>query len=207
MTNFDTSEHETEAKPAEDQQVVPSPVPDQQGGEPFEDTQAERNVADQPHEDEPQSQADGERQPDDSHKSRPEHEQPRSNPRRHAVIAPRPRDEWGTRRAYALTAASSVKVPNTFSEALTTNESAQWLEACQAELRSIEDNETWEECELPPGRSVIQPKWVFDLKQTEGGEVDLFKARLVAKGFRQVAGVDYFDTSPPLAKHTSIGVD
>ena len=44
---------------------------------------------------------------------------------------------------------------------------------------------------------MISAKWVFTWKTNELGKVVRAKARLVARGFRQVEGVDYFETFAP----------
>jgi hypothetical protein len=48
------------------------------------------------------------------------------------------------------------------------------------ELRSIEENETWEVYELPPGHRSIGLKWVFKAKKDEHDVKH--KARLIMKG-------------------------
>ena len=44
---------------------------------------------------------------------------------------------------------------------------------------------------------MISAKWVFTWKTNGLGKVVRAKARLVARGFRQVEGVDYFETFAP----------
>jgi hypothetical protein len=61
--------------------------------------------------------------------------------------------------------------------------SAQWKRAMQKEYNSLIENNTWSMEKLPPGRKLIQNKWVFKLKFKLNGEVDMFKVRLVAKRF------------------------
>jgi hypothetical protein len=45
---------------------------------------------------------------------------------------------------------------------------------------------------LPPNTRTLGTRWVFAIK--ENGE---YKARLVCQGFRQIHGVDYFETASP----------
>lgn len=75
--------------------------------------------------------------------------------------------------------------PNKFEEAV---EHEKWRKAMEAEIKSIEENNTWELVHLPAGAKVVGVKWVYKTKFNERGEVDKFKARLVAKGFHQTHG-------------------
>ena len=50
------------------------------------------------------------------------------------------------------------------------------------EMDSLLTNQTWDLCKLPASRKALQNKWVYRLKEEEGGK-KIFKARLVVKGF------------------------
>ena len=66
---------------------------------------------------------------------------------------------------------------------------------------------TWDESEpgrLPPGRKPIRTKWIFKRKLHADGSVARYKARLVAQGFSQVEGEDYFETSAPVARMSTL---
>jgi hypothetical protein len=56
--------------------------------------------------------------------------------------------------------------------------------AMEQELKSVEQNHTWELVPLPDGHRPITLKWVFKLKD-ELCAVIKHKARLVARGFVQ----------------------
>ncbi|GJZ24565.1 calcineurin B-like protein 4 [Tanacetum coccineum] len=47
-------------------------------------------------------------------------------------------------------------------------------------------------------------KWIFKKKRKADGTIDKYKARLVIKGFRQLEGLDYFDTYSLVTRITSI---
>ncbi|KAH9657090.1 hypothetical protein KPL70_022912 [Citrus sinensis] len=83
--------------------------------------------------------------------------------------------------AYALPVIDD-DIPNTFSEALRSNESDQWKLAMEEEMKSLHQNQTWELVELPKGK----------------------KVRLVTKGFAEKEGIDYNEVFSPVVKHTSI---
>lgn len=74
----------------------------------------------------------------------------------------------------------------------------------ETEIKSIEDNRTWELVELPAEAKVIGVKWVFKTKYNEKGEVDKFKARLVAKGYHQTQGIDFHEVFAPVARWDTI---
>ena len=62
------------------------------------------------------------------------------------------------------------------------------------ELQALEDNRTWELCELSFGRRVIGTKWVCKIKVNALNILERYKARLVAQEFSQIAGLDFNET-------------
>ena len=94
--------------------------------------------------------------------------------------------------------------PRTYDEAMNGPERDKWKQACDEEYQSLIDNDTWKCVPLPPGRSLIDGKWVFTRKVGEDGKVSRYKARYVAKGFTQEPGVDYTETFAPTARLTSV---
>lgn len=81
-----------------------------------------------------------------------------------------------------------ISDPTTFIEAI---KHLKWKEAMDAEINSIEKNQTWSLVTLPDGVKAIGVKWIYKTKFNELGEVDKFKARLVVKGYAQEYGIDY----------------
>lgn len=94
--------------------------------------------------------------------------------------------------------------PQTYKKAMTSPEAPFWEEASNNEWDSIQQNETWELVDLPPGSKTIGCKWVFKRKLRTDGTIEKHKARLVDKGYRQQEGLDFFDTYSPVTRITSI---
>ena len=94
--------------------------------------------------------------------------------------------------------------PQTYKEAMNSQESPLWEEAIKSEIDSILQNHTWELVNLPPGCKPLGSKWIFKRKLKADGSVDKYKARLVIKGYRQKEGLDYFDTYSPVTRINSI---
>ena len=80
----------------------------------------------------------------------------------------------------------------------------RWQVSMDEEMNSLQKNTTWELVSLPPGRKLVQCKWVFQTKVDADGNKCKYKAILVAKCFSQVQGVDYHETFASVAKIDSI---
>jgi hypothetical protein len=93
--------------------------------------------------------------------------------------------------------------PTTFAEA---EQEASWRQAMCDELKSIEDNSTWELTSLPASHKAIGLKWVFKVKRDENDEVVRHKARLVVKGYEQRVGIDFDEVFAPVACIESVRV-
>ncbi|CAI7909303.1 unnamed protein product [Closterium sp. NIES-53] len=88
--------------------------------------------------------------------------------------------------------------PATLKEALESSDAENWKKAMESELKSIEENGTWELVELPEGRNAITPKWLFKIKSDADGKIERYKSRLVAKGYQQKDKVDYKELFAPV---------
>ena len=94
--------------------------------------------------------------------------------------------------------------PNTFDEALRSDDVDKWEAAMDEEYNSLLANGTWELTPLPKQRKSVSCKWVFKTKRDAKGDIVRHKARLVARGFSQVYGVDFNETFAPVVKFTTI---
>ncbi|CAI7839976.1 unnamed protein product [Closterium sp. NIES-53] len=68
--------------------------------------------------------------------------------------------------------------PATLKEALESSDAEEWKKAMESELKSIEENVTWELVELTEGRKAITSKWLFKIKSDADGKIERYKSRL-----------------------------
>lgn len=92
--------------------------------------------------------------------------------------------------------------PKTYLEAITCKQGHLWKKAMEEEIQSLEKNHTWEEIDLPKGKTTVGSKWVFKIKD-DGDDIRM-KARLVAQGFSQKYGVNYDEVFAPVVKTTTL---
>ncbi|CAI7907442.1 unnamed protein product [Closterium sp. NIES-53] len=94
--------------------------------------------------------------------------------------------------------------PAALKEALESSDAEEWKKAMESELKSIEENGTWELVELPKGRKAITSKWLFKIKSDADGKIERYKSRLVAKGYQQKEKVEYKELFAPVMKPTTL---
>ncbi|CAI5993872.1 unnamed protein product [Closterium sp. NIES-65] len=93
---------------------------------------------------------------------------------------------------------AAVPEPKTLAEALSGPDAEKWEQSVKEEYDSLLENETWELCELPPGKKPISSKPIFRHKYGPDGELTRYKSRLVAKGFQQTKGKDFNELYAPM---------
>jgi transposase InsO family protein len=103
-----------------------------------------------------------------------------------------------------LSADIPVTLPKTYTQATSGPFANEWKMSIEREMTSIRTNQTYDLVLLPEGRKAIQVKWVFVHKFDGQGRLARRKSRLVAKGYRQIEGVDYWETFAPTPKFSSI---
>lgn len=72
------------------------------------------------------------------------------------------------------------------------------------EIEALERNNTWEVCDLPPGKTTIGCKWVYKTKYHENGVKQRDKARLVVLRNHQREGDHFTDTFAFVGKMVSV---
>jgi hypothetical protein len=80
--------------------------------------------------------------------------------------------------------------PEYYEEALQVDTKRKWEQGIKEEMDSLVNNHTWDLVQLHVGKRELQNKWVYKLKEEDGGE-KRYKTRLVVKGFAQKKGIDF----------------
>nr|GEX20377.1 retrotransposon protein, putative, Ty1-copia subclass [Tanacetum cinerariifolium] len=89
--------------------------------------------------------------------------------------------------------------PANCKDALLDPKSNKWLDAMNAEMQSMKDNQVLCLVDLPPNGKTIRSKWLFKKKIDMDGNVHTYQSRLVAKGYTQTYEIDYEETFLPVA--------
>ncbi|NBU34914.1 hypothetical protein EBS40_09915, partial [bacterium] len=95
-----------------------------------------------------------------------------------------------------------MATPLTVKEALSGPQKHLWKPSMEEESQAMVDSGVWDPqpVELPPGKNVVDTKWVFRVKRDQDGRISRYKSRLVARGFTQEKGIDYTETFSCVAK-------
>ncbi|SGZ16118.1 BQ5605_C029g10730 [Microbotryum silenes-dioicae] len=98
--------------------------------------------------------------------------------------------------------------PQTWHEAMSSEEHDIWAQAAAAEFTAMRDDFKVFTIEprsaVPPGTTVVTSKFVWKTKRDAHGNVTGRKARLVAQGNRQRDSIDFSETFAPVARFSSI---
>ena len=90
--------------------------------------------------------------------------------------------------------------PETYQEAMSSENSHEWLCAMSEEMESLLKNETLELVDLSPEKKAIGSLWAFKINMKADGSIQCFKAPLFAKGFNQKFSVDFSETFNPVVQ-------
>nr|GEV74125.1 hypothetical protein [Tanacetum cinerariifolium] len=96
--------------------------------------------------------------------------------------------------------------PTNYKDAMLDPESNKWLDAMNAKMQSIKDNQVWRLVDLPPNCNTVGSKWIFKKNTDMDGIIHTYKAYLVAKGYTQTYVVDYKETFSPVADIRAIRI-
>ncbi|GJW92692.1 retrovirus-related pol polyprotein from transposon TNT 1-94 [Tanacetum coccineum] len=96
--------------------------------------------------------------------------------------------------------------PNNYKDAILDPEFDKWVDAMNAKMQSIKDNQVWCLVDLPPNCKTVGSKWLNKKKSDMDGIVHTYKAHLVGKGYTQTYRVDYEETFSPIADIRAIRI-
>lgn len=80
----------------------------------------------------------------------------------------------------------------------------EWKDAKESEFRALKKNQKWTMVFGSNEDNFINTKWVFKVKQREGGTVECYKARRVDNATKQIKQSDYTQTFNLMVKANSI---
>jgi hypothetical protein len=93
--------------------------------------------------------------------------------------------------------------PECYEEEMQVDTKKKWEKGMKEEMDSLVNNQTWDLVHFPTGKRALQNKWVYKLKEEDGGK-KRYKARLVVKGFAQKKGIYFDEIFSHVVKMTSI---
>jgi hypothetical protein len=90
-----------------------------------------------------------------------------------------------------------------YEEAMQVDTKKKWEQGMKEEIDSLVNNQTWDLVQLHVGKRALQNKWVYKLKEEDGGKKQ-YKARLVVEGFAQKKGINFDEIFSLVVETTSI---
>nr|GEV13128.1 ribonuclease H-like domain-containing protein [Tanacetum cinerariifolium] len=81
---------------------------------------------------------------------------------------------------------------------------SNWIDALNAEIEALNENQTWIIVDLPANRKAIGNKWIYKIKYKSSGNIERYKTRLVVKGFNQKEGIDFDETFSLVVKMSTV---
>jgi hypothetical protein len=79
----------------------------------------------------------------------------------------------------------------------------KWEKGMKEEMVSLVNSQNWDLVQFPAGKRALQNKWVYKLKDEDGGK-KWYKDRLIVKGFEQNKGIYFDEIFSHVVKMTSI---
>jgi len=111
-------------------------------------------------------------------------------------------DHGGVEAEEKTDIACLTEVP--ISQALSSTESDEWVQAMAEEVKAILKNKTLELVKRPKGRDIVGSRFVLRNKHGANGILEKRKARIVARGFSQQPGRYFHETYAPVARLSSV---
>ena len=65
-----------------------------------------------------------------------------------------------------------IEEPQTYTEAITSNDCQEWMKAMQEEYNSLIENKTWDIVRRLTDKLVLPVKWVYKVKQRSDRSID-----------------------------------
>jgi hypothetical protein len=93
--------------------------------------------------------------------------------------------------------------PECYEDTIQVDTKKKWEQGMKEEMDSLVNNRTWDLVQLPLRKRALQNKWVYKLKEEDGGK-KWYKARLVVKGSAQKKDIYFNEIFSLLVKMNSI---
>ena len=84
------------------------------------------------------------------------------------------------------------------------NFKVKFWEAVLAEIKTLEDINSWIAIGRTNDTNVLASIWAFKIKWFSGGLIQKFKARFCDPGDQQLEGIDFFETYAPVVQWTTV---
>ena len=68
--------------------------------------------------------------------------------------------------------------PECYEETMQVDTKKKWEQGMKEEMDSLENNQTWDLVQFPTGKRALQNKWVYNLKEEDGGEKQCYNPKL-----------------------------
>jgi acyl-CoA reductase-like NAD-dependent aldehyde dehydrogenase len=94
--------------------------------------------------------------------------------------------------------------PKNYEEEMQVDTKRKWEKGMKEEMDSLVNNHTWDLVQLPIEKRSFHNKWVYRLKEEDGGK-NWYNYKLVVKGFVQKKGIYFDEIFSPIVKMISIG--
>ena len=100
----------------------------------------------------------------------------------------------------SIVAQGVIRKPLSYQDALRSSESHLWKEVIDDEVKSLENNLTWDLVDASKNHKISRGKWVYKLKYKIDGKISSYKTRWVAKDFEQRESINFEETFSPVVK-------